>query len=439
MKKLTALLCLVLALVSLSALAAEAETETTLWPAYDPVTGLWGYITEDGAWGIEPQYRHAYDFINGYAAVGMNDHFTASGIIDETGAYIFQPAYFVERGEVGYDTWVYNDVYILEKDEKWGWFDTESGYISGLCWTYVASYDNSPYVIASVGDMTTFVNRATGERLLPLMDVFTYGFREGVAVTWLEEERKTVLIGVDGSITELPEGIGAADWYICDGLLLVKDGNQRYGYVDVHGNVVIEPQYTSAWNFSHGYGAVEKDGERLLINRENRVIATGWDYICGSWGDGGIAVGGDDCWAVLNPDGTERFRIELEPYEYGRFVVTYEPLAEDSPCWVEYRYPAVGSDFGLMTAEGKWICQADTGADGVVLADEMFSDDPMGWHAAWHQGKWGFIDGAGSTVLPFIYEDAGHFDGPLARVQFDASTEAYINRAGEIVYQWPMP
>ena len=40
MKKLTALLCLVLALVSLSALAADAETETALWPAYDPAEGL---------------------------------------------------------------------------------------------------------------------------------------------------------------------------------------------------------------------------------------------------------------------------------------------------------------------------------------------------------------------------------------------------------------
>lgn len=40
MKKLTALLCLVLALVSLSALTADADTETTLWPACNPVTGL---------------------------------------------------------------------------------------------------------------------------------------------------------------------------------------------------------------------------------------------------------------------------------------------------------------------------------------------------------------------------------------------------------------
>ena len=40
MKKLTALLCLVLALVSLSALAADADTDAALWPAYGPAEGL---------------------------------------------------------------------------------------------------------------------------------------------------------------------------------------------------------------------------------------------------------------------------------------------------------------------------------------------------------------------------------------------------------------
>ena len=92
-----------------------------------------------------------------------------------------------------------------------------------------------------------------------------------------------------------------------------------------------------------------------------------------------------------------------------------------------------------MTADGAWIVDASDGGNSYALADEMFSNDPMGWHAAWYQEKVGYIDGAGNTMLPFIYEDAGHFEGALARVMLDASTEGYINRAGEIVYQWPMP
>lgn len=438
MKKLLALLSLLTALVSLSSLAAEAETAPSLWPAYDPVTGLWGYIREDGTWGIAPQWETALAFRNGYAIVDMGED--AEGLIDETGAYIFQPMYdLIDWGTISPDTWVYNDVYLIYDGDLCGWFDSKSGYISGLCWEQVYSWDDSPYVRAGVGDRCTFVNRATGERLLPLMDMFSYGFSEGVAICWEDDDGSYFVVDLEGKLLQLPEGMNATGWFCQEGLLVVEDAEGLIGYVDTAGNVVIEPQYDDGGLFHHGYASVEKNGESLIIDRDNRVIATGWDYICGPWADGGIAVEGDDCWAVLNQDGTVRFRVELAPYEYGRFVVTHEPLAEGGPCWVKYRYPAVGSDFGLMTADGTWLVDASYGGNSYSLADEMFSDDPMGWHAAWYQGSFGYIDGAGNTVLPFIYEDAGHFEGALARVMLDASTEAYINRSGEVVYQWPMP
>ncbi len=437
MKKLTMLLCLIMALVSLSALAADEDTETSLWPAYDPETGLWGYITEDGAWGIKPQWETALGFHNGYAIVDMGED--AEGLIDETGAYIFQLVYdLVTWGTIGFDSWVYNDVYIIYDNSLCGWFDSESGYISGLCWEYVDSWDDSPYVIAGVGDKETFVHRATGERLLPLMDMSTYGFHDGYALC-IVDDGQDFIVDLEGNIAYLPEELLPDDVYLSEGLLLVEDANGLHGYVDATGQIIIAPQYDDGGLFQHGYTVVEKDGERLLIDRENRVIATGWDYVCGLWADGGIAVEGDNCWAVLNHDGMERFRTKVKPYDYAKGVVTHPPLVEGGPWWVGYWYGGVGTDFGLMTAEGEWLHDADIPGEYFVISNEMFSDDPMGWHAAWYDGKWGFIDGAGNTVLPFIYEDAGHFEGSLARVMLDASTEAYINRAGEIVYQWPMP
>ena len=436
MKKLTMLLCLIMALVSLSALAEDADTTPSLWPAYDPETGLWGYIREDGTWGIEAQWETALSFRNGYAIVNQGKD--AYGIIDERGAYIFQPVYdYVTCGTIGYDTWVDNDVYVIYDNSLCGWFDTESGYISGLCWEHVESWDDSPYVIAGVGDKETFVHRATGKRLLPLQDMSTYGFYDGYALCDVEDGRDFV-VDLEGNIAYLPEGLLPDDVYLSEGLLLVEDANGLHGYVDAAGQVVIAPQYDDGGLFQHGYTVVEKNGERLLIDRDNRVIATGWYNVCGAWADGGIAVEGDDCWAVLNQDGTERFRIDVEPYEYAKGVVICPPLVEDGPFWVGYWYGGVGTDYGLMTADGTWLVDADDGANSFYLSDDMFSDDPMGWHAAWYQDGFGYIDGAGNTVLPFIYEDAGHFEGALAWVTLDASTEGYINRAGEIVYRWPI-
>ena len=101
MKKLTVLICLVMALVSLSAPMAAADPETTLWPAYDPETGLWGYIDEQGAWGIAPQWERAYHFHGGCAIVDTKDvpswqGESTQGIIDETGVYLLEPAYSID-------------------------------------------------------------------------------------------------------------------------------------------------------------------------------------------------------------------------------------------------------------------------------------------------------------------------------------------------------
>lgn len=437
MKKLLALLTLVLALLSPSALKADEETAPTLWPAYDPVTGLWGYITENGTWGILPKYENALRFRNGYAIVDMGED--AEGLVDETGAYIFQPVYdLVTWGTIGFDSWVYNDVYVIYDNSLCGWFDSESGYISGLCWEYVDSWDDSPYVIAGVGDRETFVHRATGERLLPLMDMSTYGFHDGYALCVVDDGRDFI-VDLEGNIAYLPEGLRPDDVYLSEGLLLVEDANGLHGYVDATGQIVIAPQYDDGGLFQHGYTVVEKDGEKLLIDRENRVIATGWDYVCGIWAEGGIAVGGDDCWAVLNQDGTVRFRVPVKPFDCAKGVITYPPLVEGGPWWVGYWYGGVGVNFGLMTADGTWLRDADIPGEYFVISNEMFSDDPMGWHAGGYDGKWGYINGAGNMVLPAIYEDAGHFSGALAYVMLDEITEGYINRSGEVVYQWPSP
>ena len=436
MKRWIVLFALILTLVALPALAAAADAETALWPACDEETGLWGYIREDGSWGIAPQYRYAYRFMNGYAIVDADD---ASGIIDETGWYVVPPEYSIWEGTIGFDGRKGNGVFVMERNGRCGWFDTQSGFISGLMWQYVASWDDSPYVQVGINrDMSTFVHRATGKRLLPWQDMSTYGFREDVAVVSLGDG-DTVLVALDGSITHLPEGLTAADSYVSDGLLPVTDENGLYGYVDTDGQIVIDPQFTDAMNFRCGY-AVVNDG--LLIDRTGRVIAEDVQFVCGPWADGSIAVERAGCWAVLNVDGrspagsTERFRIPLEPYAYGRSIITYAPLEDMAPRWVGYAYGGGGTNFGLMTDDGEWLVDADDNDVCLCLDNEGFSDDPMGWQGTGYGG--GYVDLYGNEVFPAQWYYAEHFDGALARVWFNEewTGAGYINRDGEMVYQW---
>ncbi|MBR3763435.1 MAG: WG repeat-containing protein [Clostridia bacterium] len=429
MKKLLALFSVVLALLALVTYAVAEET--SLWPAYDGESGRWGYIREDGVWGIAPQYAQAQRFVNGYAIVKVDG---AEGIIDETGRYVIPPEYAIWEGTIGVDGREGNGVFVMERDGRCGWFDTQSGFISGLMWQYVESWDDSPYVLAGINrDLSTFVHRATGERLLPWQDMFSYGFREGVAVVSLGDE-ETVLVALDGSVTRLPEGIDAPYGEVADGMLLVTDENGLYGYVGLDGQIAIKPQYTEASDFNSGY-AVVNDG--LLIDREGHVIAEGVLSVCGPWADGGVAVELPGwCWAALNADGTERFRIPVEAYPYAKGVLTRPPLAEGGPWWVGYWYGGVGIDFGLMTAEGEWLVDADDNDACLCLDNEGFSGDPMGWQGTGYGG--GYVDAYGNEVFPAQWYYAEHFDGALARVWFDEDWTAagYINRDGEMVYQW---
>lgn len=54
-----------------------------------------------------------------------------------------------------------------------------------------------------------------------------------------------------------------------DGLAEFEDTNGLYGYMDLDGNIVIEPQYTSAETFVHGLALVKKDDKLFYINEKN--------------------------------------------------------------------------------------------------------------------------------------------------------------------------
>jgi hypothetical protein len=177
--------------------------------------------------------------------------------------------------------------------------------------------------------------------------------------------------------------------------------------------------------------------DSLLIDREGHVLAEGVLSVCGPWADGSIAVELDGwCWAVLNADGTEHFRIPVEPYEYGKGVWTFPPLTEGGPWWVGYWYGGTGVAYGLMTAEGEWICSADERGEYFWLDNDIFSGDPMGWQGTGYSG--GYVDAYGNEVFPAQWYYAEHFDGALARVWLneDWTAAGYINRDGEMVYQW---
>lgn len=437
MKKLLALLCLVLALLSPSALAADAETTPTLWPACDPETGLWGYITEDGAWGIEPRYTEAYHFRDGCAIVDTAEHAHAEtptqGIINENGEYLLVPEYYV------FDFWdaewdcglIY---FVMDDDGAMGWFNIPNRFFSGLHWRECIAWRDTPYVVVDSFDAGSGIaERATGEIVVPLEYAMT-GIYDDIENGFLVAEcmvhEESELIEIGKGVVPLPEGV-YVDYAVgvADGLVpfCTEDGLQ--GYLNTAGEIVIEAQYNAGSEFRDGYaGVILMDGTNAVIDRNGNVIYTELvDY----YGVRAGALWGEDednSWGLINLDGMIRCWHTLPDGAY--YATLYEP-SKDGSIWVQYSLGDYNYVWGLMSPEGEMLV-----APCWTLAGDDLSGDAQGWQAVWYDGKWGYIDGAGNTMLPFIYEDAEHFSGALARVQFDETTEGYINRQGEVVYQW---
>ena len=166
---------------------ARAGSSAPLLPAYDETSGKEGYIDVNGHWGILPQFESAGMFRGRYAAVSTGDPWEYTmGIIDETGAWVVEPHYFVDEG---YDGWTYGGLneglyQVWDEDMNTGFFDVPSGYYSGLVFGCEFRWWTQERLVP-IGD--GFYERTNGQCVISLpegyetdwcsnLSVFTFGF-----------------------------------------------------------------------------------------------------------------------------------------------------------------------------------------------------------------------------------------------------------------------
>lgn len=83
----------------------------------------YGYLNEDGAFVIEPQFQYAnpFSFYTSNSVAGVRDEATEKwGVIDEKGNYIVDPQYFVVATMCSTDGYL-----VVKKDGNFGVIDRE--------------------------------------------------------------------------------------------------------------------------------------------------------------------------------------------------------------------------------------------------------------------------------------------------------------------------
>ncbi|MBQ8557036.1 MAG: WG repeat-containing protein [Clostridia bacterium] len=437
------MLVLVLALLGW---CAAASAETTLWPASDPETGLWGYIDAQGAWGIEPRYERAYHFHGGCAIVDMTEHAHANtpsqGVIDETGAFLLEPEYLVDD-VVCWDEGAIYLVWRREDEEfRMGWFSIPNRYFSGLNWTECYVWCDTPYILVSDEyALNGLAERATGKVVVPLeyssTGLYDWGIDQGFVVADRKGPAGCELIEIGKGVVSLPEGVyvdyGAE---VSEGMVPYYTEEGLWGYLNTAGDIVIEVQFDWVSSFVDGYaqvGFLEDDEISAIINRLGQVVISGikdhgYDGYQGMI-DGALWIDwSEDFWCLVEPDGTVRCH---HAYPEGMYSEWLYEVADDGPLWLCYTIGDGSCRYGLMARSGEMIVEPCW-----MLSGDRLSNDAYGWQAVALEGKWGYVDAYGEVVIPYQYAYAEHFDGALALVQDADGSNIYITRAGEVVYQW---
>ena len=439
MKRLMLVFVMLLCIV-VSVAIAENDTEP-LFPAMG-ANEKWGYINRGGEFVIVPQFDKAWEFRGNYAVVTVYpDGFTPAevmswmdmpdcqGIIDRCGNLVLEATYSFDEG---YDEFYYGGKdtgiwYVTrwnddEDSQRVGFFDVQSGYFSGLKWKNIWAWVSDSRLIPVMDDsyLAGYADRTTGELIIPCLYYSTDPsvFHEGVAAVAYEDEEGDAsdffLIDETGKEICLPEGISAVQYEGAyegrviivryaegTGNPMVLNTDDLYGYADLHGSIVIPPQFIYANRFQNGFAVVRyPEGDWACIDPDGVVLVRGLQ--ADHWSGPDFVNGMYTC----KTNGSEFSVINMQ----GETVMTFttENLVK--------LYPPDENGLCLFFTD-------TSGQDNYWTADRMF----------------GYVDLSGQIVAepqPYREMKTGPvYENGLAYVQIGSQC-GYIDEEGREVYFW---
>lgn len=227
---------------------------------------LWGYTGQDGKFALTAQYDMATTFNNSGLALVVKEG--ESAVIDIYGTKQYGDSKKRKLQDIGYlgddiivfkfaDKWHYAD---LEFNKKFGDFDEAGSFSEGLA-------------AVKEGDKWYIIN-TEGEKLWDKsfedvkLDVDGMAFIAGRA--FVKENGKYRMIDTSGNYIG-DNGYDDVDTFITGepAAVCIDD---KWGYVDVDGKMVIEPKYDGARSFSNGYAAYNMFSQWGFIDAEEKTV-----------------------------------------------------------------------------------------------------------------------------------------------------------------------
>lgn len=252
------------------ALPAKEEYASDNWYYYcDDVSGLYGYMDAQGNMMIRPQFATVLNFSEGRAMV-LSEDGESFFIIDERGELCFE-ANPVPKD--GFETiFQQGRMPFLSEDGLLGYYDRDGHVAIAPVWADADLFCEGLAAVTNADGKMGYIDLDGRVVIEPWYD-FATNFNDGRALVTDSFENCAFWV-----IDKQGKEVGETVWYDIapyqNGLAAVLGEHERFGYMDVNGDLVIDCQYSDAGRFWSDLAAVqwEESGLYGLINRRGETV-----------------------------------------------------------------------------------------------------------------------------------------------------------------------
>jgi hypothetical protein len=188
--------------------------------------------------------------------------------------------------------------------------------------------------------------------------------------------------------------------------------SNKWGFINLYGNLVINPQFDDAGIFSEGLAHVKKGDKNLYINESGQaVVELNPDIEVGGIFKGGLAlIQVKNRYGFINQKGEIVIKPKFREVSY-EFAEGFARFCENDRCGFINQ---IGEK--IIPAKYDYVEQFTEG-----LAHVMVNE------------KHGFINQKGEVVIPLKYDNAGTFECGISYVEFNGKW-AYIGKNGKFIF-----
>ncbi len=360
--------------------------------------------------------------------------------------------------------------YKLEKDQQlWGYINENGKFIIEPQFEYAENFQPDGIARILKDDMYGLIN-LKGEIIAEPVYTIIDDFTEGYTIANKKWEQYFILDKKGKVIYQTADQIN----YIKDGMVCfgvkIAEWKYMYGYMDINGNVIIEPQYTNAGQFTDGKAVVGlEEGKYAIIGKEGNIELQFDSYYTPQISEGIIVFSTnygnyDIRYGYMNIDGTmltdEMFYFadvfnngvaivqmdEAGDYEYklinkaGKFVIEESNISYINRIGDKYLSVSKGSDLYLGYIDTMYSKNAIFDLEGKQLTDYSYynvSSITEELISVCDDTSTFIIDGNGKAAAKYPkLNGIGYISsvGRLIKADIDGDL-IYLNKDGKIVWQ----